>query len=265
MLCLKHNRRAFTLIELLVVISIIALLIALLLPALGAARESANQVLCASREKQLALAVIVYAEDNEEYFPTSELPTAIHGSTYWPAAVYDYAPDLELYRCSVRGGAAPDFGSYNANGYWWMFSLPAVSPTHERFSQVRTPSRVIMIKENTEDFYNPGLANQVALIAGIQPYFNYYTAGFGQNAGGRHFRGGGTATTDAWGFDNIIFVDSHVETASMEYLVTAQNTNVWLTHLSYPFSTDSLWFSPGAPSQDSGPPADAEFWTVPWW
>jgi prepilin-type N-terminal cleavage/methylation domain-containing protein len=63
-------RRAFTLIELLVVIAIIALLISILLPALGSARATAQAVICQQRNKQLGLATSLYAGD--------------HGGRIWP-------------------------------------------------------------------------------------------------------------------------------------------------------------------------------------
>ncbi|MEM8875048.1 MAG: DUF1559 domain-containing protein [Planctomycetota bacterium] len=65
----RRSRRAFTLIELLVVISIIALLIGLLLPALGSARSAARSMACLSNIRQMGLAVGVYNNDYNQYYP----------------------------------------------------------------------------------------------------------------------------------------------------------------------------------------------------
>ncbi len=67
-----ETRRGFTLIELLVVIAIIALLMAILMPTLQRAREQGQRAVCLGNLKQLGLASILYADDNDDRLVSSE-------------------------------------------------------------------------------------------------------------------------------------------------------------------------------------------------
>jgi prepilin-type N-terminal cleavage/methylation domain-containing protein/prepilin-type processing-associated H-X9-DG protein len=65
------TKKGFTLIELLVVIAIIALLLAILMPALGKAKDHAKKITCATNLKSLSLGVIMYADDYDGWMPSS--------------------------------------------------------------------------------------------------------------------------------------------------------------------------------------------------
>ena len=123
-------KRGFTLIELLVVIAVIAILAALLLPALERARSAARRVTCTSGARQLFLASLFYSEDQEGYLPnggtSSNYQVAMVGGGYTVEALFTsqggcpYAPDQFYTTCgdNIRTGVvgyAPRSG-YGVNG-----------------------------------------------------------------------------------------------------------------------------------------------------
>jgi len=129
----KKNR-GFTLIELLVVISIISILISILLPALQSARAASQQTQCASRQRQLTLALTTYTMDFDDYFcwgyDSSGFSYARHIATYVnydPSKAGTFggisATDGTVFHCpSPRSVAANPTNSIRITYNMWVMS-----------------------------------------------------------------------------------------------------------------------------------------------
>jgi prepilin-type N-terminal cleavage/methylation domain-containing protein len=123
------KRYGFTLIELLVVIAIIAILAALLLPALASAKEKARRTQCTSNLRQQAISLSIYTSDNKDTYPCHSDP----GSALWdlPINSADRLVDSGLRRpvfyCPGIDASVKNvddwwfFGTYRVTGYQWLF------------------------------------------------------------------------------------------------------------------------------------------------
>jgi prepilin-type N-terminal cleavage/methylation domain-containing protein/prepilin-type processing-associated H-X9-DG protein len=106
-------KTAFTLIELLVVIAIIGILAALLLPALSSARARARQAACLSNLRQVGMALILYADENNDWLPPSEMKVKGVGTVFWTSTVIPY-----LQKKYLGAQAGQDFLRCPARPIW---------------------------------------------------------------------------------------------------------------------------------------------------
>ena len=186
----KYRSAGFTLIELLVVIAIIAILASLLLPALARAKGQAWATACLNNFKQIGIATVMYADDNDD-----SLPLSSHQHQSWVATLLPYTGGTNLWRCQRDPKAR--LSSYAINDY--LLPPDAPSPTGRDFSRipsVPSPSDTFFMAECADKYTGSDHFHFADPDDG-----DYSPAGFvAAIAVGRHLN---TA--------NYLFVDSHVE------------------------------------------------------
>jgi prepilin-type N-terminal cleavage/methylation domain-containing protein/prepilin-type processing-associated H-X9-DG protein len=189
---------AFTLIELMVVVGIIAILAAMLLPALSRAKESARRISCVNDLHQLALSAKMYADDNEGEFPARKSPN-------WVRRLEPYYVDVRLLKCpSDSIPALDEQRSYIINGWGDYFEAHLSGADWTAFkdyeyasgmkeADVPLSSDTILFGEKTSDSHHV--------------HMDFWQAGGNdlyETEQGRH---NSTGKKAHWGGSNYAFVD----------------------------------------------------------
>jgi len=251
----KSLSRGFTLIELLVVIAIIAVLAALLLPALAHAKRKAQCVTCKSAMKNLALGAWFFAEDHEGSLPREE---AVNNENYWSDVTQASSADV-WYNClpdAIGSRKASDYGlsPETQTGFYRDRILtcpnavfdPVKSATYPNFS-IAMNSKLLgqNVPQSTFEQVEEGQSSRTALfvesgVPGEKPFnpaqspFNAQPKAFSSRFSTRHDLAG-----------NIAFFDGHVNT-----FPGAQVVDPITGRAIYPPGPgDILWTGDGSPPQ----------------
>ncbi len=215
---------AFTLVELLVVIGIIALLISILLPALSKARTTAQRVVCLSNEKQVALAILMYAGEN-------------HGTLPGPAisVVFDPAITNAQPGAPVVGGVALSQLSIWAGGTttWEKMELSNVNMVQKYLGGIG--SRNIWFCPASDAVRNAVCVGTNPNFAGKQLQYSYHLDNAGSNTGTYPTYLFGSDTSTGTAADQVpkklnqIYVQlSQTADASGNYPLTRDLKKAWL-------------------------------------
>jgi len=195
----------FTLIELLVVMAIIAILAAMLLPALVQAKQRSLKIRCVSNLHQEGLVMAMYVNDNQDAFPYS--------GNKWPTP--QLVDDLALMNPYITTNNSGFFRCPADIGLGWNFEFVlTVKPSGITTNQLLFPCSYGYY----EDFYNPPTAHKVSAVThpsqkaimpcyAISPAGGFFNVDLNPPANGAHGKG-----------MNLLFVDGHSQFAAFKQL-----------------------------------------------
>jgi prepilin-type N-terminal cleavage/methylation domain-containing protein/prepilin-type processing-associated H-X9-DG protein len=159
-----QGRGGFTLVELLVVIAIIAVLAAMLLPALSRAKQKGQQTACVNNSRQQALAVFMYAQDDQDVLPPVAYNDANGNEVDWPALLNPYLKSPRVHLCP--NDLLSQTNSYGLNELGFVDLTDPGVVTLNRLSGFHTPTATVMLGDiGTDDDMTTALPDTLKMTA----------------------------------------------------------------------------------------------------